>query len=443
MRRRSNRDCPVALCYNRSNAESGASPVPDFFPFAGIRYDSRSPGADLSARCAPPYDVIDEEQRAALEAAHPENAVRLILPRDGNVDGDRYARAASTYATWCAEGALVRDAEPRFYGYRMEFTDDHGQPRHTTGVVGALTLPEPGDGSVLPHERTLPKAKSDRLALLQATRLNLDPIWGLSLTEGLTAAIDTTQLLGRCTDEDGTIHSLFAIDDPAAQRAIRDAVRATPLVLADGHHRFETALAYRDEQRRNGAADPGAEAIMTFVVELADDQLSIEPIHRLVHLPADSTAGTGSPLRQRLAPGFEVIAAGANTPEAVARLVDSMRANAGLGLVDAEGLALLVADPVTASRALAAEPAPVAGTDAALFEAVALPLLSGATIEYRHDAIAVAALVAKGVAGAAILLRPVSVADTRAAAIAGARMPQKTTFFAPKPRTGMVFRNLS
>jgi uncharacterized protein (DUF1015 family) len=411
--------------------------VPDFFPFAGIRYSN---GADLSARCAPPYDVIDEEQRAALEASHPENAVRLILPRDGNVEGDRYERAATTYATWCADGVLVRDREPRFYGYRMDFDD--GQ-RHTTGVVGALTLPEPGDGSVLPHERTLPKAKSDRLALLQATRLNLDPIWGLSLTEGLTAAIDTTQLLGRCSDEDGTTHSLFAIDDPAAQQAIRDAVRATPLVLADGHHRFETALAYRDERRRGGTADAGAEAIMTLVVELADDQLSIEPIHRLVHLPAEWGTGTSSPLRRRLGEGFEVIPAGANTPDAVARLVGSMRSNEGLGLVDAEGLALLVVDPPTAARALAAEAAPVAGTDAALFETVAVPLLAGATIEYRHDAAAVAALVAKGVADAALLLRPVSVADTRAAAIAGARMPQKTTFFAPKPRTGMVFRALS
>jgi uncharacterized protein (DUF1015 family) len=410
--------------------------VPDFFPFAGIRYSN---GADLSARVAPPYDVIDEEQRAALEAAHPQNAVRLILPRDVSVEGDRYARAASTYATWCADGVLVPDPEPRFYGYRMTFD---GGRRHTTGVVGALALPEPGDGSVLPHERTLPKAKSDRLALLQATRLNLDPIWGLSPTEGLTAAIDTTRELGSCSDEDGTIHTLFAIDDPAARTAIRDAIRSTPLVLADGHHRFETALAYREERRRGSTADPGAEAIMTFVVELADDQLSIEPIHRLVHLPAEWSTGAGSPLRQRLGESFDVVPAGANTPDAVARLVGSMRANGSLGLADAEGVALLIANPGIAARALAGEPAAVAGTDAALFETVALPLLAGATIEYRHDAIGVAALVAKGVADAAVLLRPVSVADTRAAAIAGARMPQKTTFFAPKPRTGMVFRSL-
>ena len=426
----------MGLWYNRRTPTLGASAVPDFFPFAGIRYDDRGGSADLTARAAPPYDVIDEAHRSLLEATDPENAVRLILPRDGEIEGDRYARAAADYANWCGRGVLVPDTEPRFYGYRMDFTDEHGRPRHTTGVLGALALPEAGEGGVLPHERTLPKAKSDRLSLLRATRLNLDPIWCLSLTVGLTAAIDTSVALSSCTGEDGTTHSLFAIDDPATQQAIRDCVAANPLVLADGHHRFETALAYRDERRRSGAADPGAEAIMALVVELADDQLNIEPIHRLVHLPASGG------LRDLLAESFTVTAAGPNTADGVAALEQLMQANGGMGLVDAQGLAVLVADPDVASRALAAEAAPVAGTDAALFEAVALPLLAGASIEYRHDAAGGAALVGSGGADAALLLRPVSVADTRAAAMAGARMPQKTTFFAPQPRTGMVFRSL-
>ncbi|HEX4491765.1 MAG TPA: DUF1015 domain-containing protein [Acidimicrobiia bacterium] len=414
--------------------------MPDFFPFAGFRYD-RDRGDDLTARVAPPYDVIDEDQRRTLEATHPENAVRLILPRDGDVDGDRYDRAASDYERWCAQGVLVRDSEPRFYGYRMDFTDEHGRARHTLGVVGALALPEPGDGTVLPHERTLPKAKSDRLALLRATRLNLDPIWGLSLTEGLSDAIDTSRPLGECTDEDGTVHSLFAIDDPARQRAIREGVAATPVVLADGHHRFETALNYREERRHAGIADPGADAIMTFVVELADDQLSIEPIHRLLHLPGDGHAAAAS-LRDVLGSAFTVTDAGPNTAAGVDALESAMRESGALGLVDPDGLALLVPRRDVTGPALAHEPAPVAGTDAALVEAVVVPLLTGASMEYRHDARGVAALVASGVADAALLLRPVSVADTRAAALAGVRMPQKTTFFAPKPRTGMVFRSL-
>jgi hypothetical protein len=170
------------------------------------------------------------------------------------------------------------------------------------------------------------------------------------------------------------------------------------------------------------------------VVELADDQLSIEPIHRLVHLaPAD--AGP----RQLLSGSFTITAAGANTPDGVERLERSMKQEGGMGLVDGDGLALLVA---TSGPSTGADDDPAARTDAARFETVVVPLLGGASIEYRHDALAVAALVAKGVADAAFLLRPVSVADTRAAALAGIRMPQKTTFFAPKPRTGMVFRTL-
>ena len=281
--------------------------------------------------------------------------------------------------------------------------------RTTTGVLGALALPEPGDGSVLPHERTMPKAKSDRLALLRATRLNLDPIWCLSLTEGLTDLIDTSRPLGTCTDEDGNSHSLFGIDDPETQAAISRAVAASPLVLADGHHRFETALTYRDECRRAGAPDPGADAIMTFVVELADDQLSIEPIHRLVHL---ARSGSESNVRSLLSEAFTITPAGPNTPDSVAELEIAMRTQGAMGLADADGLALLTVDPALANRALADEPPPVAHTDAALVEAVVVPLLAGAAIEYRHDIAGVAALVAKGLADAALLLNPVSVADT-------------------------------
>ncbi len=411
--------------------------MPDFFPFAGIRYDSRNGTDDLTTRAAPPYDVIDEEQRAQLEATDPHNAVQLILPRDRTRTDDRYDVAAGTYRAWCATGVLAQDPAPRFYAYRMDFRDEQQRPRSTTGVIGALALPEPGDATVLPHERTLPKAKSDRLALLRATRVNLDPIWGLSLTEGLSDLLAPTAApLTTCTGEDGAHHTIWAIDDPRAQQAVRDAVRATPLVLADGHHRFETALTYRDERRRAGIADPGAGAIMALVVELADEQLCIEPIHRLLHLPA------GADARRLLADAFTIEPAGPNSPEGVAALQAAMAARPGLGLVDGEGLAVLVTRSDVAAAALAGEEPAVARTDAALVEAVVVPRLEEATIEYRHDAIGVAGLVAKGAADAALLLRPVSVADTRAAALARARMPQKTTFFSPKPRTGMVLRSL-
>jgi uncharacterized protein (DUF1015 family) len=139
--------------------------LPDFSAFAGLRYDCDAAGADLEALVAPPYDVIDEDQRAALESQATYNAVRLLLPRDERHDGDRYTRAADALAAWERAGVLVADVTPRLYSYRMQFRDLQGNPRHTRGVIGALALPEPGDTSVLPHERTEPKAKSDRRAL--------------------------------------------------------------------------------------------------------------------------------------------------------------------------------------------------------------------------------------------------------------------------------------
>jgi uncharacterized protein (DUF1015 family) len=408
--------------------------VADFSPFAGIRYED--PTAELAALVAPPYDVIDDDQRAALEAADEHNSVRLILPQDESTPGDRYERAAGTFVRWMEGGVLARDPAPRFYVYRMEFTDPHGARRHTRGVLGALTLPEPGQDDVLPHERTLPKAKSDRLALLRAMRVNVDPIWGLSLGTGLTASLADARPLAACVDTDGVRHELAALDDPHAIEAVSGLVSSAPLVLADGHHRFETACNYRNELRQQGVDPGGAAAIMTFVVELVEDELCIEPIHRLIDLPP------ATDVRARLADAFDIRDAGANTPEGVDALVDAMRAEHALGLVDSRGLALAVPRPAVRAAALADEHPAVAATDAAVIEAMVVPRLSDATWEYRHDANGVAALVEKANAGAAILCSPVSVAQTRTAAVDRVRMPQKTTFFWPKPRTGMVFRTL-
>jgi uncharacterized protein (DUF1015 family) len=282
----------------------------------------------------------------------------------------------------------------------------------------------------------LPKAKSDRLALLRAMRVNVDPIWGLTLGDGLTDRLDRATPLCECRDDADVRHELGAIDDPEAIAAISGIVGAAPLVLADGHHRFETALAYRDERRAAGVDDSGANAIMCFVVELVEEELWIAPIHRLLDLPA------GLDLRAALADAFTLDDAGTNTPEHVDELIDVMAAEGALGIVDRDGLTL--ARPVADARAAALgdEHPVVAATDAAVVEALVVPRLPGASWHYRHDARGVAALVDKGAASAAILCSPVTVAQTRAASVDRARMPQKTTFFSPKPRTGMVFRAL-
>jgi uncharacterized protein (DUF1015 family) len=399
--------------------------VPDFLPFPGIRY---APDQDVAAVCAPPYDVIEPEERAALEARDPHNSVRLILP-------DTYEAAAGRFDRWLADGVLVRDETPALYPYRMHYTDAKGRARTTVGVIGAVALDGP-EAAILPHERTLPKAKSDRLELLRATRANFDPIWGLTLAPGLSSALATVgDPVATCDDLDGVRHELYRITAPAAIDALRALVAGAPLVLADGHHRFETARTYYRERSEAGIDDPGAGAIMALVVELAPDDLSVAPIHRLV------TGITSEHLRAGLAARFRVEPTGPNDPDAVAALLRAMEARRALGLVDAEGLALLMP-----TAALDAEMVDLAGplrhVDAARFDAGVRPALGDAVLGYRHDAATVAAAVAKGSADAAVLLRPVAVDEIRAAAEAGIRMPEKTTFFAPKPRTGMVFRNL-
>lgn len=420
-------------------------PVPEFLPFRGIRYapgeanpDAATP--DIGAVAAPPYDVIDEDRRAMLEAAHPRNSVRLILPRDGDGGRDRYQVSAACLDEWRRSEVLVDDDPARFYLYEMLFQDEDGRYRRTHGVIGALTLPpsrtDPAAGGVLPHERTLPTAKSDRLSLLRATRANLDPIWVLSLSEGLSMLLvpHHLPLIAYCEDHEGVTHRLFPLTDPRRVEEVSDVIRAAPVVLADGHHRFETACTYRDERAAAGVNDPGAGRIMALAAELADDELSVRPIHRLLE------GVRGVDVRHALEGAFTVVDAGPNTLEGVIALRARMRDSGALGLVDRSGLALL--HPARDLAAPAVLPEVLRDVDSIRFDEWARPALPDATVTFRSDAGAVAATVEKGAADAAVLLRPVTVSQIRAAAFAGVRMPEKTTFFSPKPRTGMVFRSL-
>jgi uncharacterized protein (DUF1015 family) len=400
--------------------------LPEFLPFRGLRYGDD----DLAAVTAPPYDVIDADERAVLVGRSPHNACRLLLP-EGDYDG-----AAREFGSWCADGTLVRDPAPAFYGYEMQFTDDHGRRRHTQGMIGALTLPpRAGEGDVLPHERTMPKAKSDRLALLRATRANLDPIWGLTPATGLPVAGGDP--VAETTDDLGVQHALRPVTDAATVAEIERVIGSAPLVLADGHHRFETAIAYRNERAEAGAATEDDARVMCLVVELADDQLWVQAIHRQLNGAPDPAT-----LRAGLASKFTIQDAGPNTPEGVERLERQLRDEGGVGLVDGEGLSRLVPDPAALHAATAQLEDALRDVPSAWFDELAAPVLEQCEVTFRADAGTVAALVGKGANDAAVLLPPVTVPQIRAAALAGVRMPQKTTYFAPKPRSGLVYRPL-
>jgi uncharacterized protein (DUF1015 family) len=399
--------------------------VPRFEPFAGLRYSSAR--VRIDDVIAPPYDVISPEERQALEGRSPYNSVRVELPRD-EPGLDRYRVAARLFAQWRAEGIVARDGVPAFYGYRMKFTDEERRPRLSVGVVGALGLEPPAPGGILPHERTTPKAKTDRLQLLRATRANLSPIWGLSLAMGLSDLLmgpETSPV--QAVDGDLVAHELWPITDVKQVKEIAHSVGSAPVVIADGHHRFETALTYQEERREAAGGQSGPfDLVMAFIVELAEDQLSVRATHRLINgLPGDFD------LKGALSTEFDVLP----TDPADSSIGRRMQRAGALALLTATGTWLLM--PRTGpSRSSERE-----DVDSMRLEPV-LAKMPAHEVTYQHGWDLTAAAVAKGAAQAAILLRPPTVSQIAETGRGGARMPPKTTFFWPKPRTGLVFREV-
>lgn len=392
--------------------------MPRFEPFPGIRYRA----TELSSVIAPPYDVISDDQRIALEAADPRNAVRLELPRDDS-GADRYRAAAARLADWLADGTLAVEAQPAFYGYRMSFIDEAGQPRSTSGVIGALRLEPPGQGDILPHERTTPKAKSDRLELLRATRANLSPVWGLSLSGGLSALCQQAREPDATAEADGVRHEVWVLRTPALIRAIADEVASAPVVIADGHHRYEVALGYQAECSGGGPWD----SVMTYVVELSEDQLVVAAIHRLI---------SGLP------EGFDVLEALDKWFEPVGSI--TLDRSVTRQMVEHGALAL-VSPRTPAATLLRPRPTTIEGAEADLDSSrldLALSAFPPHDLAYQHGVDNVAAALGSGAAQAGILLRPVTVQQIARVARARDRMPPKTTFFTPKPATGLVFRSV-
>ena len=398
--------------------------MPRFEPFQGLRY--RPEVAPLAQVIAPPYDVISASERSHLAARHRANAVLVELPEADLSGGrDRYMVAADLFARWQAKGILLADPGPSLYPYRM--TDRSG--RATTGVIGALGLADPGEESdILPHEQTLPKPKSDRLDLLHATRANLSPIWGLSMAVGVTATFDPTDddPVADVYDDDGVRHQLWVLNDADTVAAVRAAIATAPVVLADGHHRYETARAYQAERRQASGGAPGSyDLVMALVVELSEDQLTVGAIHRTISgLPEDFD------LVGALAPWFDVVRAGA----ADDRTLGALAGSSSLTLVTGGQAFLLLAHPEVQEQE-------GNDLDSNLIAAV-LAALPAHEVMHRHSVAEAMEALRDGEGQAAFLLRPVTVKQIDEWANERRRMPPKTTFFSPKPRTGMVFRSL-
>ena len=395
--------------------------MPRFEPFRALRYQ----GVDLDLVLAPPYDVLSDDDRRRLAERHEHNVVHVDVPVES--DGpDRYDTAARLLTAWIEQDVLVVDDEPSFTVYRMEFVDAQGRSRRTSGVIGALEVVDEGAGGVLPHERTTPKAKTDRLDLTRATLTNLSAVWGLSLAEGLTDLLAAPgEPMGR-VEVDGVRHVFERVSDPVRVSAIARTVGARDVVIADGHHRYAISRTFRDEQRTNDTGTHGrAETTMTYIGELIADQLSVAAIHRLY------SGTTFDALRDRLSTTFDLASAGPVTPD----ITNEM---------DRRGALVLVA-PDGSGTWLTPRPESFTGVrdlDGARLEHA----LSGFEhdVTYQHGVDLVTDIVARGRNGvtAGVLIRPVTVAEIRRTADEGLLMPPKSTFFTPKLRTGPVMRPL-
>jgi uncharacterized protein (DUF1015 family) len=393
--------------------------VPRFEPFHALRYAS----ADLNLVAAPPYDVLSEADREALAQRHPNNIVHIDVPVESDGPG-RYDAAGDVLDNWVTQGVFVEDAEPSFTIYRMTFRDEAGTERTTLGVIGALEVVDEGAGGVLPHERTTPKAKTDRLDLTRATMTNLSPVWGLSLTAGLTELLRAPgELLGTVTTE-GVTHTIERVSDPARVAAISQAVSSNDVVIADGHHRYAISRTFRDEQRTADTGSNGsAELTMTYVGELIEEQLSVEAIHRL-YIGIDFAA-----LQATFEQFFSFVPAG----KVVASITYDMQDKGALVLIDDQGNGTFMIP----------RPEMFAGIrdlDGARLEH-ALANVSH-DVSYQHGVGLVVDIVASGKAAAGVLIRPVTVAEIQRTADEGLLMPPKSTFFTPKLRTGPVIRPL-
>ena len=391
--------------------------VPRFEPFAAIRYATD----DLASVIAPPYDVLSDADVDALEARSLHNVVRIDVPRGSE---DRYDRAAKTMRGWLDEEILVVDAQLSFTIYRMRFTDSAGARRDIAGVLGALEVVDLETGGVLPHERTTAEASTDRLDLTRATVANLSPVWGLSLSTGLTELLaEPGEALGAVTDA-GVEHVVERVTDPKRIAAIRDKLAADDVLIADGHHRYGVSRSYRDEVREaTGRTDTPAELTLAFVNELIEEQLSVEAIHR-VYSNIDETD-----LAEALARSFELIPTDRPSPATLA----TMATDDFLVLSTREGSWRLQAKPgrFDGVRALDGGWLETALAD--------VPL----TVNYQHGLDETLSEVDSGRASAAVLIRPVSVAEIERTAREGLLMPPKSTFFTPKLKTGFVIRSLT
>jgi uncharacterized protein (DUF1015 family) len=398
----------------------------------------------FAAVIAPPYDVIDPERRAALLGRSPFNVVEIDLPQAPE-GGDPYQHAAETIEEWTLQGILAADREPALWALTQEYSAPDGSRRTRRALLCRVRVSEYGAGLVRPHERTHPGPKQDRLRLTEATRHNLSPIFALHPgdawrhVEGFTRA----EPWGEAGDDEGTVHRVWRVGDAEAHRAVAAELADAELLIADGHHRYETAVTYAEQIGGEGAH----RFTLMALVSLEDPGLTVFGYHRLLSNLGESSAQEA--LRDGVRAAFDV----EEVP--LERLDPAGEEGVGVfGYVDAHfrrGYRLRLKDPALLEEAMPDASPAYRELDAAILETLVLRGALGMSAEdieekrgISYTASGVEALEAlEAGVHAAFLLRPTPVEQVRAVAAAGETMPPKSTFFSPKVPTGIVFNPLS
>jgi uncharacterized protein (DUF1015 family) len=419
----------------------------DVQSFKALHYDLDKVGS-LDAVASPPYDVIDAAGRARLLARSPHNAVAIDLPKPFDpadrsaADGDPYERAARTIDAWRADGALVADEEPAIWALTQDYTAPDGSSHSRHAILARVRVEDYSGGGIRPHERTHPGPLLDRLELTRATHCNLSPIFSLSSADAwpLVEPALGPEPWGEARDESGTLNRVWRVGDPAIHAAVTERLAGAELLIADGHHRYETARAYRDEI---GGEGPHNYTLMA-LTGLDDPGLTVFPTHRLLSGFADD------PERQRR------LGEGLRELFEIAAVDDDELDPAGedgvgvFGLYDnfhRQAFRLRLKDTAELDRRLAGKPEAYRRLDSAILETLVLKGLAGMSeediterrgLEYAKSVPDALSLLGNGF-DVAFVQRPVPIEQVRAVAATDENMPPKSTYFFPKVMTGIAF----
>ncbi len=417
-----------------------------FLPFRGLRYNAQ---IDLSTAICPPYDVIKGAARDELIARSPENIVAIELAaRYGEAaTPEQYQACADLLQNWIESGVLERD-DSAYYLYEQEFTLPSGETRKRRGILGALTLEEFGKG-VQPHEHTLSGPKADRLNLLRALRTNTSPIFGLvadgdGWIGGLIENALVTEPKAVATDAEGIIHRLWVLCDDETVNGFEAAFENESILIADGHHRYETALNYWKE---TGAGSGSESSVMMLCVSMQDEGLVVLPTHRVVKGSSDAEIAA---LPAKLAEFFEIEPFLGEPNALLEKLGQIDSATNALGM-HLRGQSYLLTRKADSALPDPSKSAAFNGLDVAVLGGLILhkclgidaaKVAAGGSLAYTIDAAEAVRQVESGEGAAAFLLRETPVEQVKQVADAGDKMPQKSTYFYPKLATGMVLRPL-